>query len=81
MDHDKLLKRRTTSILIYTIGAVLIFVIGVILFSVVQRDTEFAIAVFGSVVGGFLGALLAAIVVVDMYARTIGLDAGGEEDQ
>ena len=73
MYREVLLMRKTMNILIYTIGAVFVFIIGVTIFSIAERNTEFAIAVFGSLVGGFLGALLACIVVIDMYKRTKGI--------
>ena len=73
MYREMLLKRKTTGIFIYTIGAVIVFIIGVTIFSIAERNTEFAIAVFGSLVGGFLGALLASIVVIDMYKSTKGM--------
>ena len=33
----------------------------------VEHVTEFAIAVMGSLIGGFLGALLPAALIVDIY--------------
>ena len=53
-------------VMLYTIGAVLVFVLGVTTVSIMDRNTEFAIAVFGSLIGGFLGALLASIVVAEV---------------
>ncbi len=58
------------TVMLYTIGAVLVFVLGVTTFSIMDRNTEFAIAVFGSLVGGFLGALLASIIVAKVFLHS-----------
>ena len=39
-------------------------------FNSLEHDTEFAIAVMGSLIGGFLGALLAAALIVDIHKRS-----------
>ena len=36
-------------------------------FNALGQDTEFAIAVMGSLIGGFLGAMLAAALIIDIY--------------
>ena len=72
MSQQRLLRRRIYIVLGYTVGTILVFVAGVLIFSISERDTEFAVSVFGSTIGGFLGALLASIVVVEMYTRSSG---------
>ena len=64
MTTYKRLRTGTPTIFFYTLGAIGVFVFGVAMFSIIDRNTDFAIVVFGSLVGGFLGALLASIVVV-----------------
>ena len=55
------------TILAYIVGAMLVFIAGFAIFAASERHTEFAISVFGSVIGGFLGALLASLVVIGLY--------------
>ena len=66
----KTVTRGTSTIMAYTLAAILIFVLGVTTFSILDRNTEFAISVFGSLVGGFLGALLASVIVAGVLSRT-----------
>jgi len=58
-------KKRFGSILLYTTGAFVLAVSAFFLFNFMDHDTEFAIAVIGSLIGGFLGAMLAAAVIAD----------------
>ena len=71
MNREQLLRRRFLTIFGYTIGAVVAFAAGVLIFSLVEQDRDFAISVFGSLVGGFLGALLASTVVIDVYIKGV----------
>ncbi len=57
--------KRFGSILLYTAGALAMAVAASFLFNFMDHDTEFAIAVIGSLIGGFLGAMLAGAVIVD----------------
>ena len=59
--------RRMGAILVYTISTLFIAIFCSIVFHAMELDTEFAIAVMGSLIGGFLGALLAVALIVDMY--------------
>ena len=68
-------KKRFGSIMLYTAGALVLAVSASFLFNFMDHDTEFAIAVTGSLIGGFLGAMLAAAVIVD------GMTGLGETDQ
>jgi|TARA_B100000315_G_scaffold259851_1_gene317650 hypothetical protein len=65
---DFMSKKRFGSILLYTLGAFALTVSASFVFNFMDHDTEFAIAVTGSLIGGFLGALLAAAVIVDVYS-------------
>jgi uncharacterized YccA/Bax inhibitor family protein len=56
-------------VLVYTTGALLLAVGSSIVFNDMELDSNFAIAVVGSLVGGFLGALLAATLIIDMHSR------------
>ncbi len=62
-----LAKPRTGSLLVYAMSALGLAVICVLGFNALEHDTEFAIAVMGSLIGGFLGALLAAALIVDIH--------------
>ena len=66
--------RRVGTILLYTMTTLAVAVFCSIVFSALQLDTEFSIAVMGSLIGGFLGALLAAALIVDIYLPKIGKD-------
>ena len=59
--------RRMGAILVYTISTLFIAIFCSIVFNAMELDTEFAIAVMGSLIGGFLGSLLAVALIVDMY--------------
>ena len=63
--------RRVGTILLYTMTALAVAVFCSFMFNAMGLDTEFAIAVMGSLIGGFLGALLAAALIVDMYLPKI----------
>ena len=43
-------------------------------FNAMSLEAEFAIAVMGSLIGGFLGALLAAALIIDIYLPKRGKD-------
>ena len=60
-------KKRMGGVLIYTTVALFMAVFCSFLFNSLEHDTEFAIAIMGSLIGGFLGALLAAALIVDIY--------------
>ena len=66
--------RRVGTVILYTMSALALAVLCSIVFSALELDTEFAIAIMGSLIGGFLGALLAAALIVDMYLPKIGKD-------
>ena len=63
-----LARKRMGSILFYRSAALILAVVCSISFSFLEENTAFAISVMGSLIGGFLGALLAATLIVDMYA-------------
>ena len=58
--------KRIVGLLIYTISALVIVIIGVVALGVIGRDLDFAISVLGSLVGGFLGALLAVTLILGL---------------
>jgi hypothetical protein len=58
--------KRIVGLLVYTISALVIVVIGVVALGVIGRDLDFAISVLGSLVGGFLGALLAMTLILGL---------------
>ena len=66
--------RRVGTLLLYTVSTLLVAIFCTIVFNTFQLDTEFAIAVMGSLIGGFLGALLAVALIVDIYLPKIGKD-------
>ena len=63
--------RRMGTILLYTMTTLAVAIFCSFVFNALQLDTEFAIAVMGSLIGGFLGALLAAALIVDIYLPRI----------
>ena len=78
--------KRIVGLLVYTISALVIVIIGVVALGVIGRDLDFAISVLGSLVGGFLGALLAMTLILgllqsdrskDEVAREPGPSGGG----
>ena len=70
---NSLSKPRVPSILGYSLGAVVLTIVAGIAFKSQDLGIEFAMSMFGSLIGGFLGALLAAVLLFDMYSR-IGRD-------
>lgn len=66
---SSVVNRRIPSLLVYTTGTLLLVVGASIVFNGMELDSNFAIAIIGSLVGGFLGALLAAALIVDIYSR------------
>ena len=58
---------RTGSLLLYTIAALGLSILCALAFNALEHNTEFAIAVMGSLIGGFLGALLASALIVDIH--------------
>ena len=67
-------RRRVGTVFLYTMSTLFVAVFCTIVFNALQLDTEFAIAVIGSLIGGFLGALLAAALIIDIYLPKIGKD-------
>jgi len=65
--QSMLARRRGGTVLLYTMSTLFLAVFCSIVFNTLEQDTEFAIAVMGSLIGGFLGALLAAALIVDIY--------------
>ena len=65
--QSMLARRRAGTLILYTMSTLFLAVFCSIVFNALEHDTEFAIAVMGSLVGGFLGALLAAALIVDIY--------------
>ncbi len=72
-----LAKRRMGSVMLYTMGALVLAVFSSIVFNYLGSDTAFAISIMGSLIGGFLGALLAAALIVDIYAPKSCQDQDG----
>ncbi len=66
---SSLANRRIPSVLVYTTGTLLLAVGSSIVFNDMELDSNFAIAIVGSLIGGFLGALLAASLIIDIYTR------------
>ena len=66
--------RRVGNLILYTMVTLAIAVFCSFVFNSLELETEFAIAVMGSLIGGFLGALLAAALIVDIYLPKIGKD-------
>ena len=66
--------RRTGTILLYTMTTLAVAIFCSFVFNALGLDAEFAIAVMGSLIGGFLGALLAAALIVDIYLPKRGRD-------
>jgi uncharacterized YccA/Bax inhibitor family protein len=60
--------RRIPSLLLYTTATLLLAVGASIVFNGMELDSNFAIAIIGSLIGGFLGALLAVALIVDIYS-------------
>ena len=65
-------RKRLGSLIFYAMAALILAVFCSIMFNFLDHNTEFAIAVMGSLIGGFLGALLAATLIVDIYSPNRG---------
>ena len=66
--------RRAGTVLLDTMSTLVIAIFCSYVFNALHLDTEFAIAVMGSLIGGFLGALLTAALIVDIYLPRMGKD-------
>ncbi len=60
-------KKRAGSVVLYAMAALFLAGFCSFVFNALDQDTEFAIAVMGSLIGGFLGAMLAAALIIDIY--------------
>ena len=60
-------KKRAGSVVLYAMAALFLAAFCSFVFNALDQDTEFAIAVMGSLIGGFLGAMLAAALIIDIY--------------
>ena len=60
-------KKRAKSVVLYAMAALFLAAFCSFVFNALDQDTEFAIAVMGSLIGGFLGAMLAAALIIDIY--------------
>ena len=69
-------RKRTPSVLAYSFAALSLGIICTVAFSSMGHDTDFAIAVMGSLIGGFLGALLAVTLVIDSPSQGHDRDFG-----
>ena len=67
-------RKRFGSLILYTVAALALAVICSVAFNILDHNMEFAIAIMGSLIGGFLGAMLAAALIVDIYAPNRGND-------
>ena len=65
-------RKRLGSLIFYAMAVLVLAVFCSIMFNLLDHNTEFAIAVMGSLIGGFLGALLAATLIVDIYSPNRG---------
>ena len=59
--------KRAGSLVLYAMAALLVAGACSFMFNALGQDTEFAIAAMGSLIGGFLGAMLAAALIIDIY--------------
>ena len=66
--HNVLARKRMGSLILYTMGALILAIFCSFVFNFLGEDTQFAISIMGSLIGGFLGALLAAALIVDIYS-------------
>jgi hypothetical protein len=66
--QNVLARKRMGSVILYTMGDLILAIFCSVMFSLLGQDTQFAISVMGSLIGGFLGALLAAALIVDIYS-------------
>ena len=69
-----LARRRMGSLILYTMGALALAILCSVVFSLMGQDTQFAISIMGSLIGGFLGALLAAALIVDIHSSSGEID-------
>jgi hypothetical protein len=69
-----LLSRRVPSVLFYCASAVLMTLASVLVFRSLDLGPEFAMSVLGSLIGGFLGAMLAAALIFDLYSKLVSED-------
>ena len=60
-------KERAGSVILYAMAALILAGFCSFVFNALGQGTEFAIAVMGSLIGGFLGAMLAAALIIDTY--------------
>ena len=65
--QNVLARKRMGSVLLYTSGALILAIFCSFAFNFLGEQTQFAISIMGSLIGGFLGALLAAALIVDIY--------------
>ena len=61
-------RKRMGSVLLYTMGALILAIFCSFVFNFLGQDTQFVISIMGSLIGGFLGALLAAALIMDIYS-------------
>ncbi len=73
--RSSMARKRFGSILLYSAGAFVLAISSSIVFNFIEHDTEFAIAVTGSLIGGFLGAMLAAALIVGVGRPVVVLGA------
>ena len=66
--HNVLARKRMGSVILYTMGALVLAIFCSFVFNFMGEETQFAISIMGSLIGGFLGALLAAALIVDIYS-------------
>ena len=72
--QNVLARKRMGSLILYTMGALALAILCSVVFSLMGQDTQFAISIMGSLIGGFLGALLAAALIVDIYSSSGEID-------
>ena len=59
--------KRAGGVVLYAMAALFLAGISSFMFNALGQDTEFAVAAMGSLIGGFLGAMLAAALIIDIY--------------
>ena len=59
--------KRAGGVVLYAMVALFLARISSFMFNALGQDTEFAVAVMGSLIGGFLGAMLAAALIIYIY--------------
>ena len=60
-------EKRAGGVVLYAMVALFLARISSFMFNALGQDTEFAVAVMGSLIGGFLGAMLAAALIIYIY--------------